>query len=128
MNQGEFNGHQLLQPETVALMHRPSRTSGGDFMQIGYGYGWGIYQKEPRQMWDITFQPRGYQGHGGSYLGYSSTMFMVEEEGGAYGYVLLFNTGHFGKADWPWHFSTRLNIGDLILGEAYQMYQDLHIQ
>jgi hypothetical protein len=93
-------------------------------MQIGYGYGWGMYKKEPHQMWDITFQPRGYQGHGGSYWGYNSAMFMVEEEQGAYGVVLLTNTGHIGKSDHPWHFATRLNIQDLILDEAYRMYQD----
>jgi CubicO group peptidase (beta-lactamase class C family) len=124
MNQGEFEGHQLLQPETVALMHRPTRTSGGDFMQTGYGYGWGIYERTPREMWGLTFQRRGCQGHGGSYWGYNSLMLMVEEKRGAYGYVLLTNTGHLAKADWPWHFSTRLNIGNLILGEAYRMYQD----
>jgi hypothetical protein len=93
-------------------------------MQTGYGYGWGVYKEEPQQMWDITFQPRGYQGHGGSCWGYNGVMFMVEEEQGAYGYVLLTNTGHSEKPDWPWHFATKLNIGDLILGEAYRMYQD----
>jgi CubicO group peptidase (beta-lactamase class C family) len=124
MNQGRFGDFQLLQPETIALMHRSTRTSGGDFMQVGYGYGWGIYQKEPRQMWDITFQPRGYQGHGGRYFGYSGAMGMVEKEGGAYGFVLLTNTSMVGKFDWSWVFATQNNIQDLILSEAYRMYQD----
>ena len=123
MNKGRHGNFQLLQPETISLMHSPIRTQGGDFMQVGYGYGWGIYQDEPRQMWDITFQPRGYQGHGGSYLGYLGAMYMVEEQQGAYGYVLLTNTSHVVKTDYPWHFATNLNIGNLILQEAHRIFQ-----
>ena len=75
-------------------------------------------------MWDITFQPRGYQGHGGSDWGYWGSMFMVEEEQGAYGYVLLTNTGTSGSVDFQSVIATKVNIGDLILGEAYRIYQD----
>jgi CubicO group peptidase (beta-lactamase class C family) len=124
MNQGEFEGYKLLQPESLALMHKKTETSGGDFLQIGYGYGWGIYRKESWQMWDITFEPRGYQGHGGTYWGYSSAMFMVQEEEGTYGYVLLMNTGHVGKADSPWDIAIKLNIGNAILQESHRLYLD----
>ena len=93
-------------------------------MQRGYGYGWGIFQEEPLQMGDITFQPRGYQGHGGGYYGYAGAMFVVEEEQGAYGYVLLTNTNEVAKRDWPWKFAIQVNIQDLILQEAHRMYQD----
>jgi len=92
-------------------------------MQIGYGYGWGIYQKEPRQMWDITFHPRGYQGHGGRTWGYNSAMYMVEENQGAYGYILLMNHSMVESMDYPWAFSIQFNIQDSILGEAYRVYQ-----
>jgi CubicO group peptidase (beta-lactamase class C family) len=123
MNQGAFEEYQLLQPETVTMMHRPMRSSGGDFMQKGYGYGWGFFQEEPQQMWDKTFEPRGYQGHGGGYYGYTGAMYMVEEEEGAYGYVLLTNTHEVAKRDWPWKFAIQINIQDLILQEAHRMYQ-----
>jgi hypothetical protein len=56
--------------------------------------------------------------------GYSGAMFMVEEEQGAYGYVLLTNTNEVAKRDWPWKFAIQTNIQDLILSEAYVMYQD----
>jgi CubicO group peptidase (beta-lactamase class C family) len=124
MNQGELEGHQLLQLETVAMMHRPMRTTGGDFMQNGYGYGWGIFQEEPLQMGYITFQPRGYQGHSSGYYGYSGAMFMVEEKHGVYGYVLLINTNDVSKSDWPWTFAVQINIQDLILRDAYLTYQE----
>jgi CubicO group peptidase (beta-lactamase class C family) len=123
MNQGEFEEHPLLHPDSVALMHRPTRSSGGDFLQRGYGYGWGTFEDEPYQLWDITLQPRGYQGHGGGYYGYGGAMFMVEEEQGAYGYVLLTNTNDVAEADWPWSFAVQINLQDLILGEAYRIYQ-----
>ena len=76
-------------------------------------------------MWDITFQPRGYQGHGGRYWGYSGAMGMVEESAGTYGLVLLTNTSILSKWDTPWVFATQNNIQNLILGEAYRMYQEL---
>ena len=93
-------------------------------MQRGYGYGWAIFAEEPQQMGGITFQPRGHQGHGGGYYGYAGAMFMVEEEQGAYGYVLLMNTNDVAEEDWPWTFAIQVNVQDLILGEAYQMYQN----
>jgi CubicO group peptidase (beta-lactamase class C family) len=124
MNQGRFGDLHLLQPETIAMMHRSKPTSGGDFMQAGYGYGWSIYQEKPWQMWDITFQPRGYQGHGGRYYGYSGTMGMVEADGGTYGLVLLTNTSIVGKFDWSWVFATQNNIQNLILDEAHRLYQE----
>ena len=48
---------------------------------------------------------------------------MVEEEEGAYGFVLLTNTHEVAKRDWPWKFAIQINIQDLILQEAHRMYQ-----
>jgi hypothetical protein len=75
-------------------------------------------------MWDITYQPRGYQGHSGRYWGYNVSMCMVDEKDGAYGYILLMNHSMVESMDQPMYFSIQANIQDLILGEAYQMYQD----
>jgi hypothetical protein len=124
MNEGAFGNYQLLQPETVALMHSKVSEDSGDFMGIGSGYGWSLYQEEPRQMWDMTLQPRGYQGHGGRYWGYSAGMYMVQEADGAYGYVLLMNTSTTESWDDPWYFSIQANIQDLILQEAYRIHQE----
>jgi len=123
MNQGKFGEYQLLQPETIAVMHQSTSETHGDFMQTGYGYGWGIFQQEPRQMWDITFRPRGFQGHGGRTWGYSSAMYMVDDAKGACGYILLMNHSMVESMDYPWAFSIQFNIQDLILGEAYRIYQ-----
>jgi CubicO group peptidase (beta-lactamase class C family) len=123
MNQGKVDGQQLLQPETVALMHRSQSETSGDFMQVGYGCGWSRFQKDPWQVWDLILQPRGFEGHGGRTWGYSSAMYMVQEREGAYGYVLLINTSMVESMDTPWYFAIQANLQDVILGEAYRMYQ-----
>jgi CubicO group peptidase (beta-lactamase class C family) len=124
MNQGRFGDFQMLKPETIAMMHLQSSETHGDIMQIGYGYGWGLYQEEPRQMWDITFRPRGFQGHGGRTWGYCSAMYMVDDAEGSYGYILLMNHSMVESMDHPWFFSIQMNIQDILLGEAHRYFQD----
>jgi CubicO group peptidase (beta-lactamase class C family) len=124
MNRGAFDNYQLLRPETVALMHSKVSQDSSDFLGIGSGYGWSLYQEEPWQVWDLTLQPRGYQGHGGRYWGYAAGMYMVQETDGAYGYVLLMNTSTTESWDNPWYFSIQANIQDLILQEAHRMSQE----
>jgi hypothetical protein len=68
-------------------------------------------------------EPRGFQGHGGRFWGYSSAMYMVEEEQGAYGFVLLINNSMAESLDTPWAFAIQLNLQDFILQEAYRIYQ-----
>jgi CubicO group peptidase (beta-lactamase class C family) len=123
MNQGRFDEYQLLQPDTIAMMHQSTSETYDDFMQVGYGYGWGKFQDEPRQMWELTFHPRGFQGHGGRYWGYNGAMYMVDEKDSAYGYILLMNHSMTESMDNPWAISIQMNIQDLILGQAYKMYQ-----
>jgi CubicO group peptidase (beta-lactamase class C family) len=123
MNQGKFKDYQLLSPGSIKLMHTQASEASADFMQAGYGLGWSILQEAPRQVWDITFQPRGQQGHGGRSWGYSGAMYMVEEEG-AYGYVFLVNNSMVESLDNPWALVIQDNIQDLILQEAYRIYRD----
>ena len=92
-------------------------------MQTGYGFGWASFQTEPRQMWDITFQPRGFQGHGGRDWGYGSAMYMVEDGEGTYGYVLLINTIMVVSLEEAWFFGIQANLQDLFLGQAHRMYK-----
>jgi hypothetical protein len=80
MNQGKFGTIQILEPETVELMHTMISEGQNDFYQVGYGLGWSLYQENPHQMWDITFPPRGYQGHSGRDWGYNGSMFMVDKK------------------------------------------------
>lgn len=51
-------------------------------------------------------------------------MYMVDDNDGSYGYVLLMNHSMVASMDDSWFFSILLNIQDLILGEAYRRYQE----
>ena len=50
-------------------------------------------------------------------------MYMVEEQEGAYGAVILMNHSKVETDDDAWVFSIQMNIQDYILGEAYRIYQ-----
>lgn len=126
LNDGSYNGTQLLTPESIMIMHSQASETQDDFLQEGYGFGWAIFQEESRQMWDLTFNPRGYQGHGGRTWGYSSVMAMVDQGDGGYGFVMLVNTSMTESIDQPWFFTTQYHIQDRFLAEANRLYQQSH--
>lgn len=70
MNEGTCEGFQLLEPETIALMHTPVLSS--------YGLGWYRYGS-------------GSQGHGGVDIGFMAEMQFRVNERGPYGIILLIN-------------------------------------
>jgi CubicO group peptidase (beta-lactamase class C family) len=86
MNEGRApNGHQLLEPETMTLMHSLAVSAGGSinyFPMRGYGLGW-------------TLCHGGIQGHIGGALGYGATMLYEETSMGKVGIILLRN--------WSWN-------------------------
>jgi hypothetical protein len=69
---------------------------------------------------------RGAQGHGGADYGYRSSMYYVEEEEGGYGVIILTNLDNFFKEDMLWYFAIYLQLEDLLMEEAYQMWAAEH--
>jgi CubicO group peptidase (beta-lactamase class C family) len=119
MNDGQSGGYQLLQPETVALMHSPVVRGGGDFMMSGGGMGWSIFTREPREMWGKTIDLHGMQGHGGADYGYRASMFMVDGDNGAYGYVMLADVSLLSEElDFAWFLAIDKGIEALVLQEG----------
>jgi CubicO group peptidase (beta-lactamase class C family) len=119
MNEGKSNGHQLLQPETMALMHRQVVQGGGDFMMTGTGMGWAHYADKPREMWGKMIDLRGMQGHGGADYGYRASMFLVEGDGGTYGYVMLADVSLLSEElDFAWYLAIDKGIEALLLEEG----------
>lgn len=112
MNDGKFDGIQLLKPGSIALMHRKAVSFSPQSLAVGYGYGWIHYNEKPVNFIDM----RGSQGHGGEYLGYMSAMWFVEEEQGGYGIILLSNVNE--------------NIKSNVVGapEIYRLIQELLLQ
>jgi CubicO group peptidase (beta-lactamase class C family) len=87
MNDGRINGVQLLEPESVGLMHGRAVSFSTQGLWVGYGYGWIHHNDDPGRFIDM----RGSQGHGGEDMGYQSSMWFVEEEQGGYGILLMSN-------------------------------------
>lgn len=65
-NGGQYGGTQVLTPESVELMHSPRMSVQADLGMVASGYGWAIYQGEPRYYWGSRFDYYGVEGHGGS--------------------------------------------------------------
>ncbi|MFX1317246.1 MAG: serine hydrolase domain-containing protein, partial [Promethearchaeota archaeon] len=84
MNQGEYNGTQLLSPPSVELVHTKQVSLSGTtiegFEYDGYGLGWNLYKE-------------GFKGHGGATPGFSSNLFFKENKQGTFGVILMFNRG-----------------------------------
>lgn len=119
MNGGESSGHQLLQPETVELMHSLAVRGGGDFMMVGTGMGWSLYDDKPREMWGKMINTRGMQGHGGAADGYRASMFFVKENDGAYGYVMMVDVSLLSEElDFAWFLAIDKGIEALLLQEG----------
>lgn len=113
MNQGQVNGVQLLRPETVELMHQSAfSTSGkGDFGQVGAGLGWVLRNPYPGNYFNF----RGSQGHGGATPGWTCQMWMVENEHGSYGFILMSNITQFYENDPLWILSTGYSMQEVLL-------------
>ena len=119
MSGGQSGDFQLLQPETVALMHSQAVRGGGDFMMAGTGMGWSLFTDEPREMWGEMMDLRGMQGHGGADYGYRASMFMVEGDDGAYGYVMLADVSLLSEElDFAWFLAIDKGIEALLLQEG----------
>jgi CubicO group peptidase (beta-lactamase class C family) len=126
MNQGQVGDVQLLEPETVAEMHKARVTSSADLGMAAAGYGWTLYQREPWEFWGSFFQFYGAGGHGGSDIGYRARIYMVEEDEGGFGVIVLTNTANFFKWDDLWFFSTYLQLETLLMEEAQRLWALAH--
>jgi len=126
MNHGQVDDYLLLKPETVLIMHKTAVTfppGRGDLNQVSCGLGIGHIRKEPWNCWGHLYDMHGAKGHGGSWFGYLSQMWFVEEEQNTYGVILLTNTEFDFKAEARdlWNFSSPLKLLVLLMEEAQNM-------
>jgi CubicO group peptidase (beta-lactamase class C family) len=122
LNQGQVGDVQLLEPETVAEMHKPQVYSKVDLGMEAYGYGWTRYQQAPWQFWGTFFQFFGAGGHGGGDIGYRTRIYAVEKGEGGFGVIVLTNTENFFKPDDLWLFSTYLQLETLLMEQAQRLW------
>ena len=84
MNQGSYDGTQILLPQTVMDMQTSqialSGTELGGFTYVGYGLGWPLYTEQTI-------------GHGGAVPGYLAQIAFKTVSNGKYGIVYMLNKG-----------------------------------
>jgi hypothetical protein len=85
MNQGFApNGFQLLQPETLEMMHQVAGSTAGrgiinnSFNLEGLGMGWSLWED-------------GVEGHVGGQLGFGGTMAFKRTDQGTFGILVMTN-------------------------------------
>ena len=114
MQNGEYNGIQILTPESVGLMHSNhiplTGTSVEGFNIKGYGYGWFLYRGE-------------YIGHSGATPGYSSNMYFMKTSGSTFGVIVMFNRGSALIYDDALINRYISAINKLLLEEAQSLFQ-----
>ncbi|MFC2046641.1 hypothetical protein ACFLTC_03870, partial [Chloroflexota bacterium] len=85
------------------------------------GMGWSLFVDQPREMWGKMIDLRGMQGHGGADYGYRASMYFVEEDDGAYGYVMLADVSLLSEdLDFAWFLAIDKSIEALLLHEGSQ--------
>jgi CubicO group peptidase (beta-lactamase class C family) len=115
MNQGLApNGFQLLQPETIEMMHQVAGSSGGNinsFNLLGQGMGWSLCED-------------GVEGHVGGQLGFGGTMVFKQTDQGAAGILVMTNVDAMyleNDRRWDWFRNYYGEIERLLLRTAEEI-------
>lgn len=126
MNDGEYEGFQILQPETVALMKsvQVSVALGhGDALQIENGLGLSLLDDETVRYWNHGYNMHGAVGHGGSNPGWSSGMWFAEDVNGSYGIITMTNHKQtYNPDNGLYAISVIHTIQELLMDEAYERH------
>ena len=126
LNGGLANGAQILEPETVEMMHQQavSARGKGDLSQVGYGLGFSQMNTAPWEYWGHFYDMQGAIGHGGSTWGTVAQLWFVEKEAGGYGIIRLTNVDRdFEPDDMLWFFAIDYKIQVKLLAEARARYE-----
>lgn len=128
MNDGTYQGHKLLQPETVRLMRsvqaeiQPGR---GDAFQTAEGLGLSLLTDETWRYWGHEYNMHGAAGHGGSNPGSRSSMWFTQTEDGGYGVIIMTNHKQTYKPDnGVYAVSVYLTIQHLLMEEAHERHRE----
>jgi CubicO group peptidase (beta-lactamase class C family) len=117
MNRGLApNGHQLLQPATVEMMHQVAGSSDGivhSFNLVGQGMGWSLCED-------------GVEGHTGDQLGFNGEMVFKRTDQGTFGILSMTNVNLTffewdRKLDWFWNYYFK--VVQLLLHTAEEMLE-----
>jgi CubicO group peptidase (beta-lactamase class C family) len=108
------NGFQILQPETVEVMHQSAGPQQGfmnSFSFVGQGMGWSLCED-------------GIEGHCGGQLGFGGTMVFKRTDQGTVGILVMANVNlmYLGEArKWEWFRAYYFKVEQLLLKAAEEM-------
>jgi CubicO group peptidase (beta-lactamase class C family) len=109
MNEGQFDGFQLLQPETIGMMRERAHSNFGDIYLAkelrseGYGLGLEIFS-------------HGIFGHGGSTIGFTGLLYFNPTT--KLGYIMLSNVNSIligGSEEWRDLSRFRAEVRNLVM-------------
>jgi CubicO group peptidase (beta-lactamase class C family) len=122
LNGGQVDGVQLLEPETVALMHQQEVASSAVTNMVSTGLGIDKLREGPGQYWGHEYDMQGALGHQGGVIGSENEWWFVDKGSGGYGVIILKNVNTF-KWDEALYFATHYKILVLLMEEAAEIYQ-----
>ena len=121
LNSGQINGTQLVNPETVTLLHTQVVPSTAVTNMISTGLGFDKLREGPGQYWGCEYNMRGALGHQGGDFGCNNEWWFVDKEQGGYGVIMLTNVNTY-KWDEALYFATYYRILTLLMDEAASRY------
>jgi CubicO group peptidase (beta-lactamase class C family) len=122
LNEGRLDGTQLLEPETVALMHEQVVASAAVTNMVSTGLGIDKLREGPGQYWGHAYDMHGALGHQGGDFGCDNEWWFVGKGSGGYGAIMLKNVNTH-KWDEALYFATHYKILVLLMEEAAERYQ-----
>jgi CubicO group peptidase (beta-lactamase class C family) len=122
LNNGQINGTQLVEPETVTLLHNQVVSSTAVTNMVSTGLGFDKLREEPGQYWGYEYNMHGALGHQGGGFGCNNEWWFVDKEQGGYGVIMLTNVNTF-KWDEALYFATYYKILTLLMDEAASRYE-----
>jgi len=122
LNNGQINGTQLVEPETVSLLHNQVVSSTAVTNMVSTGLGFDKLREEAGQYWGYEYNMHGALGHQGGDFGCNNEWWFVDKEQGGYGVIMLTNVNTF-KWDEALYFATYYKILTLLMDEAATRYE-----
>jgi len=122
LNNGQINSTQLVNPETVTMLHNQVVSSTAVTNMVSTGLGFDKLRDGPGQYWGYEYDMQGALGHQGGDFGCNNEWWFVDEEQGGYGVIMLTNVNTY-KHDEALVFATYYKILTLLMDEAASRYE-----
>jgi len=122
LNSGQIDDTQLVEPETVSLLHNQVVSSTAVTNMVSTGLGFDKLREGPGQYWGYQYNMHGALGHHGGDFGCNNEWWFVDKGQGGYGVILLTNVNTY-KWDEALYFATYYKILTMLMDEAATRYE-----